>query len=56
MFPLRTDVVEDWLKWIDYESEKGARVLPARAGAEASFPAGVIPARGHSPLPPRPWT
>ena len=56
MFPLRTDVVEDWLKWIDYESEKGARVRPARAGAEASFPSDVIPARGHSLLQPRPLT
>ena len=56
MVSLRTDVVEDWLKWIDYGSEKGARVLPVRAGANASSPWDVIPARVHSPLQPRTLT
>jgi hypothetical protein len=50
MFFLRTDVVEDWLKLIDYASENGARVLPARAGAKASLPSDATQARVQSPI------
>ena len=50
MFPLRTDVVGDCVKWIDSASEKGARVRPVRAGAKASSPADVILARIRLPL------
>jgi hypothetical protein len=56
MFSLPTDVVEDWLKLIDYEFENGARVLPVRAGAKVSSSSDAIPARIHSLIQPRPLT
>jgi proteasome-associated ATPase len=37
-----TDIVEDWLKLIDYESENVVRVLPVRAGAKSSLISDVI--------------
>lgn len=37
-----TDIVEDWLKLIDYDSENVVRVLPVRAGAKPSPISDVI--------------
>lgn len=37
-----TDIVEDWLKLIDYDSENVVRVLPVRAGAKPSSISDVI--------------
>jgi proteasome-associated ATPase len=37
-----TDIVEDWLKLIDYDSENVVKVQPVRAGPRSSVPSGVI--------------
>ncbi|MBW0000569.1 MAG: AAA family ATPase [Verrucomicrobia bacterium] len=37
-----TDIVEDWLKLIDYDSENVVRVLPVRAGAKSASISDVI--------------
>jgi proteasome-associated ATPase len=37
-----TDIVEDWLKLIDYDSENVVRVLPVRVGAKPSSLSDVI--------------
>jgi proteasome-associated ATPase len=37
-----TDIVEDWLKLIDYDSENVVRVLPVRTGAKPSSISDVI--------------
>jgi proteasome-associated ATPase len=37
-----TDIVEDWLKLIDYDSENVVRVLPVRAGAKPTSISDVI--------------
>src|SRR3981081_894678 len=37
-----TDIVEDWLKLIDYDSENVGKVQPVRAGPRSSVPSGVI--------------
>ena len=37
-----TDIVEDWLKLIDYDSENVVKVVPVRSGTKASKPTDVI--------------
>src|ERR1700747_323577 len=37
-----TDIVEDWLKLIDYDSENVVKVQPVRAEPSSSVPSGVI--------------
>jgi proteasome-associated ATPase len=37
-----TDIVEDWLKLIDYDSENVVKVAPVRSGTKASKPTDVI--------------
>jgi proteasome-associated ATPase len=37
-----TDIVEDWLKLIDYDSENVVKVQPVRPGPRTSVPSGVI--------------
>jgi proteasome-associated ATPase len=37
-----TDIVEDWLKLIDYDSENVVKVQPVRGGPRSSVPSGVI--------------
>jgi proteasome-associated ATPase len=37
-----TDIVEDWLKLIDYDSENVVKVVPVRSGTKASKTTDVI--------------
>ena len=37
-----TDIVEDWLKLIDYDSENVVKIVPVRSGPKASKTSDVI--------------